>query len=802
MNRVHRSAAIRLAALISGVLFIQTVAVAENPTVDIGIVVDGPWAGNDAFRELTIAEVTAVTESEFTVRFPEAAYLVGDWTVDGARSNLDRLLDDPEVDLVVTWGMLASHAACCYGALPKPVIAPVIIDTHLQGVPYENGTSGLENFSYVALPDNLANEIPLFLKIVPFSHVAILTNAALVEAIPELPERTRQSIAGLGVDFEYVPVGTSAEDALARIPEEADAVYAWPLFQMDSDEFQRLVDGLNERGLPTFSSLGGDDLDVGMLASAADEQFFQRLTRRVALNLQRILLGEDAGSLPVEFAARERLVINMATARKIDISPRWEVLIEAELLNQDAEEGVRPLSIRKAIEEALLVNLDLAVQARELDAGEQDVALARSVLGPQVGLSLSGAQIDETQALASFGTRAERTLVGSASLSQVLYSDGALGNIAIQRFLQEGRQYAFETLRLDISLEAGSIYLDLMRARALERVQKNNVQQIRSNLELARIRRELGVASTGEVLRWENELASARKALVESISARRAAEIAVNRVLHRPLEERFVPEDVSVQSPGFSADEGHFRSYIDTPKRFGILSDALVLQGLSRSPELKQLDAAIAAQARAVEVAQRAYWAPALGLQAAFNDVLSKGGAGAGGFDDLVDFELPEVDDRSWSLSINATLPLFTGGERVAEKIRSELELERLALQRAAVEERIEQRIRSAMEQVRASYVGIRFAEQSAEAARENLFLVEDAYARGAAALLDLLDAQTAQLNAEEQSANALYDFLDDWLEVHRATNLFELVLDTEKQTAFAESLHRYFAEAGVVLRP
>jgi outer membrane protein TolC len=259
---------------------------------------------------------------------------------------------------------------------------------------------------------------------------------------------------------------------------------------------------------------------------------------------------------------------------------------------------------------------------------------------------------------------------------------------------------------------------------------------------------------------------------------------------------------VTVQSPGFPTDESRFRRYIDTPKKFALFANAIVLEGLSRSPELKQFDAGIAAQARVAETAKRARWAPTLGLQAAFKDVLDRGGAGADGFGDAVDFELPAVDDTTWSVSVNAALPLFTGGQQVAERIRAEVNLERLQLERTATEERIDQRIRSTIERVRASFIGIRFAEQSAAAARENLTLVEDAYARGAASLLDLLDAQTAELNAAEQAANALYDFLDDWLQMHRAANLFELVIDSDKQTAFADRLDVYFAQAGVELVP
>jgi outer membrane protein TolC len=796
-----RSLCKRLAGILCGLVLFAAMSQAELPRVDIGVIVDGPWQGNEGIRQLTIAEVTALTEGEFDVRFPDEAYLIGDWTAETARENLDQLLDDPEVDLVVTWGLLASHAVCCYVSLPKPVVAPAILDIALQALPYQDGTSGLPNLNYVALPDNLVDDLLVFLDLVPFEHVAILANAGLVDAIPELAERTERSFVGLGVDFDFIPVRDSADEALAEISESVDAVYAWPMFQLAPADFQRLVDGLNERNLPTFSALGGEELAAGMLASAGDEEFFPRLTRRVALNIQRILLGEDAGSLPVDFEMRERLVINMATARAIDVSPRWEVLIEAELLNAEPEEGIRRLSLQRAVEEAMLVNLDLIARQRLVSAGEQEVARARSSLKPQLDLSALGSQIDEDRALASFGSQSERTLSASATLSQLLYSDAVLGNSNIQKSLQASREYEYESLRLDIALEASTTYLDLMRARALERIQKNNVQQNRSNLDLARIRRELGVAASGEVLRWENELATARKALVESIGLRRAAEIAVNRVLHRPLEEPFLPEDVSLRTPGFPADEERFRGFIDTPKKFRHFTQFLVLEGLSRAPELKQLDAGIAAQERFLKTTRRDYWAPTLGLQASYEEILSRGGAGSEGGGSLFGFDFPTLDDTNWSLGINASLPLYSGGSRSADRIQAEIDLQRLQLERTAVEERIDQRIRSALEQMRASFIGIRFAGESAEAAGKNLELVEDAYARGAASLLDLLDAQTAALNAEEQAANALYDFLDDWLETHRAAAIFGLVLDVEEQQAFVLRLEEYFAGAGITVR-
>ena len=168
--QVRGAAACLLVALCAG-----AVVAAEPPLVRVGVVVDGPWQGNAAVRALTRVEVTTLTEGEFDVRFPDEHYLVGDWTVDTARDNLQRLLDDPRVDVVVTWGMLASHTVCCYGALPKPVIAPVMIDRKIQDVPYAGGTSGIANLTYVSLPNNLVNELDFFRRMVPFERVALLS---------------------------------------------------------------------------------------------------------------------------------------------------------------------------------------------------------------------------------------------------------------------------------------------------------------------------------------------------------------------------------------------------------------------------------------------------------------------------------------------------------------------------------------------------------------------------------------------------------------------------------------------------
>jgi outer membrane protein TolC/ABC-type uncharacterized transport system substrate-binding protein len=770
----------------------------EPAEINIAIVVDGPWARNDEIRDLTRTEILALTEGEFDVRFPDAYYLTGDWSVEGAISNLQTLLEDPNVDLVIGWGVLSSHSICCLVGVTKPVIAPAILDIRLQGVPYQDGVSGVENLSYVALPDTTADEIVRFREIFPFDKIALLANAAIVEAIPDLETRTELALGGLGIEFYYVPVGFEAEPVLAAIPEGTQAIFMYPQIQLSLQEHLRLIQGINERGLLSFTSLGEGFVEAGLLASLAAADFFPRIARRIAINTQRILLGEDAGSIPVEISLKEELTINMRTARALGVSPTYEALLEARVLHPEAADVVQSHTLSEVVNDAVRVNLDLLARERRVLAGEQDVKRAGSVFFPQIDLGALGLVIDEDRAVASFGSQAEQSITGSAGLTQLLFSDDALANKSIQTRLQEGRTSDYEALRLDIALEAGVTYLNLLRAKSLSDVQRNNVALTRSNKELADVRRRIGAANPAEVFRWQSQLAADRKALVEADASVRVAEIAVNRILNRPLTERFSTEEVDQEQPWRVTGDPRIAGFIETPARFETFQDFMVFEGVAAAPELKILRSQIEIQERLLLNSRRAYWAPLIAAEATVDEILSKSGAGAevpilpGGA------LFPTPDDSLWSVGLNATLPLFTGGARKAGRLQAELELARFQFAFDSTAFRVEQRIRSGMELARASRSGIGLSQQAADAASKNLDLVTEAYARGAVSIIDLLDAQNAALNAAEQAANSVYDFLIDLLEVERAANRIELLGTPETAAAFFKRLEKYFLDRGI----
>ena len=234
-------------------------------------------------------------------------------------------------------------------------------------------------------------------------------------------------------EVRTVQVGSSIEEALARFPAETEAVYVTQLPRLDQADFNKLIQGLIARRLPSFSATGKAEVMLGLLATLGPEDETRRRARRVALNIQQVLLGEDPGELPVGYHREERMVINMATARAIGASPRYRILLDAELLNQQVKQGVRTLSLPSVVRESSLVNLDLAAADRTVAAGKQTVREAKSALLPRFDLFGSVRQIDGGRA--SFISPENQLGVG-LSASQLIYSDQAWAGFGIEKNLQ------------------------------------------------------------------------------------------------------------------------------------------------------------------------------------------------------------------------------------------------------------------------------------------------------------------------------------------------------------------------------
>ena len=119
MNRRFASMVTPIASLLMCAIVSSANAVSE---IRIGLVVDGPHtpASRAELRELVLDEVVKLMAGEIAVSFPADKILVADDTVPGIERALNRLLGDPQVDLVLSGGPISSHLAARRSSLSKP----------------------------------------------------------------------------------------------------------------------------------------------------------------------------------------------------------------------------------------------------------------------------------------------------------------------------------------------------------------------------------------------------------------------------------------------------------------------------------------------------------------------------------------------------------------------------------------------------------------------------------------------------------------------------------------------------------
>lgn len=770
----------------------------STQVIHVGVVLDAPSERNAWIVKEFEKQLTGFFAPQHDVRFVPEFTVTADGTLPGIRAAIDKLMSHPDVEIVLALGGVSSHEVAHRANLPKPAIATYVIDAELQALPLKNGTSGVKNLNYLSVAYSAKRTITLFKQIVSFSKLAILIEPLALEGIPQLGSRVVEEAKLLGVTAAWVPTTTSAAEAISKIPADADAVYIAPLGQLSEQGFRELVDGINRRKLPSFSYLGKPEVEIGVLASYAPGDDVTRRARRVAINMQRILNGEDAGTIPVDFSSASQLTINMATARAIGFYPDWNTLTDAELINAEETAPSRTLSLPAVVQEAVQANLNLKAAQKRVEAGQEDVVKARANLLPQVDGTTSAVLVRKETAEASFGMQAERQIQSEVTLKQSIYSDRAWANFSVERHLQEGRESDRQREQLDVSLQAATTYLNLLRAKTLAEIQRSNLKLTISNLELARQREAVGASGKSDVYRWESEAATSRRNVIDADAQVQVALMAVNRIINRPLEEQFATQEVALDDPALITGEQRLFKYFANARTFSVFRDFMVREGFAASPEMKQLDAAIAAQDRASTSVARSMWLPELGLQASLKNVYARSGAGSQGLPSTLPLTIPTAPDLTWNVGIQLSLPIFQGGGMKAELDKSDIELERLSFEKQSVMQSIEQRVRASLHTAGASHAGIQQARNAAEAARKNLELVTDAYSRGAASIITLIDAQNAALVSKQAAENSVYDFMIDLMNVERAIGTFDFFRSTADREGYFQRLEEFYRNAGV----
>ena len=748
--------------------------------VKIAVITDGSTPEDQAFASLFLKEIKQMQDPAFELLFPAELIFSGRDQRDRIRAAYDQLFSSQKADLVLALGIISSDEALTRGKRPLPVLAPFAAAFALPKHPQAR------NFIYVDLIYHFDQDLKAFRQLTPFKHLVVLLDRRELEAFPQLSQWVQKYAQAYQTEIRFLGAGSRAAEVLAQLPPETDAVMVGPLWHFDRQERKRLAQGLVARQIPSFALWDISQVQEGLLAGLVSEGKLESLARRLAVAVMDILSGEDPSKIEIKFIRDQELTINMATARALNLYPSLLTLTNANLLEEeDASQAERRLNIKKAVEEALQANLQLQSAYTLVKAGEHAVRETRAALLPRVDATLQGRLIDEDRARESGGMNPEGAFIGSMEGKILLYSDKKWAAYRAEQHLQEARQRNWQKVKLDIMYQASVAYLQVLRAKTIERIYKDNLRLTKANLERARIRVATGAAGPDEVYRWQAKYATDRRAVLYRESDTMSAMEALNRILHRPLQERFVPEEVSLKDSLFILGDRFFYQLMENPVYFYRFRDFAARYALEVRPELKGYDAAIRAKERLHLAAKRQLWLPEFTIEGKVDYYLADDGSGER------DEGRADLNDTDWMVGVFARLPLFEGGREVAEAARLAEEVSQLRINRSAEAERIIQNVLYTLNLIRASYPSITLTREAAEAARLNLELVTDAYMEGTKTIIDLLDAQNQALNAELEAANAVYNFLIDFMGFERALGEFVIFAPEEKRLAWIKRVKK-----------
>ena len=772
----------------------------NKPGVTIGLLLDGGWESNEmALNELE-KQTKTLLEDEYDVHIPESKILDGNWNIDQISAGLDQLLDDPDVNIIIAYGEVSSSIAVFREKFSKPVIAAIAINSELENMPLRDGTSGINNLNYISFTSNLESQIPQMKELYNFNKAALLVNKLFFENQKYMNLNPEVDFVRTihGVELVYVPVGADYEELFSKIPDDVQVIISSPLRSLRYDQAEDIFSRFTQQGIPVFTYFDEKYVRGEVLAGFTLKDFFPRISRRIALNIQSILFGENAGDLPVKFPVDQEFLINMHVAEQMKIYPSWSLMNNSKLINYTTDEVSRVLNIYEVIDNAIESNLDLLAERRRIESGEQDVKIARSFLLPQLDVSATGTLIDQDRAETGFGQVSEQMIVGDLTLDQLIYDVDAWANLDINSLNQELRINELEQAELDLIREASISYINILVAKTIEQINRDNLALSKSNMEIAKFRVNVGSANLTEIYRWESEIANNLKAVIQANADRNVGEINLNQLLNRPSEENFELDEDSLDQLVSIVAGDRVIKYYQNKWDFKIFREFMVQEAFVYSPELKVIDKAIEIQQRISTAVTTQFFLPTIGLQGQLANTFYRGGAGSEiepiTIPGVGDFEFGTIPkDFSWGIGLNLRLPLFEGAGRFAEVEQSSIEVKKLNLEKKSLKNKIEQGVRSALHQSGSSYAGMKQAKISSDASAKNLRIVIDLYSKGFASITDLLDAQNATLIAELLATSAQFNFFIDMINVQRAAGEFVFNESAEVQDEFINRLEDYY---------
>jgi ABC-type uncharacterized transport system substrate-binding protein len=563
--------------------------------ITVAVVKDGPSSEEQLVNKIE-SELNRLVKGDATIRFKTDPSFDAGWDQGRIPGVIQNALRDPSVDMILAVGSLVTRAAANPDLiLSKPFVSTFVQRADLTGMPYKKDRPPKKNFSMIMIPQRAERDIRAFSQIVDFEKLLVGITSAEESIAVDSQIGLKRYEDSLGVKIEIISISDNITSSLAVLGDDAKAFLLTRLSNLTSIQRKELIDELNARKIPTFSLFGLPDVEMGVLAALAPD-ITDQVVRRVALNFHRLIRGENTSDLSTTLTVDSRLVINARTAAMIGYAPGAETKVMANFLYEEALKSDLPaLTLPQTFKLAEEGNISLSISDAEVETSLNDKQITRSPLLPQINADGTYNRLNpRSEALRDVLPDAISVL--NVSLSQMIYDDRRISDFRSSDRMYQARQEKREMVRLDVLADGGDAYLMVVLADLSTQIEADNVGLTRDNLELARLRVDVGYSGKDEVYRWQAELAQNQSNLIRSEADIETRQIELNQILGLNQYIRWEVEEIQLDEDVFYFLEGRLDPVYDNTSDWGNFRDFIVQFAVANAPEIRAIDKLIEAQ--------------------------------------------------------------------------------------------------------------------------------------------------------------------------------------------------------------
>ena len=746
-------------------------------TIHVGTLLDRSSKEALLVLEELKKEIKAVMGPNATIVFSEP--LENNYEIAKSESNYNILLND-QTDVILVFGVVNIIALDKNQEYPKPILAYGSVNDDFVDIPLGQKTSGIQNVNYVVSPFSYTDDLEKFKELYDYKHLGIIIEDFLIKE-----DRVVKFFQDYFSDKEETYTIITAKEGLKieHSLDSIDAVYLAGGYNFGSVHRKVLIDSINAKDLPSFSSIGIKDVKMGVLATQQSSTNSEHFFRRIALNFESVAQGINPSELPIYIDYKKKLTVNYNTASLIDFPLRYSMLGQVDFIESTVhEKNDFSLSILEVMQGAISSNLDLQSEQKNNELLDQEVQAAKNNYLPDLSVGAGATYVDPELAEVSFGQNPEFSATGNVVLQQLIYAPDVSANKTVNKELSKAQKEVYNAAELDMALDATIAYFNSLVYKTNVNIQNQNLQVTKLNLELAEQNFEEGASGKSDVLRFKSQMAQNTQSLIEAANDLQQSFNGINKLLNNPIGKKIDIDDAVI-------NEGMFKNYnydkigvlIDDPRMQPLLIDFLTEEAMRNAPELKNLNYNLEAIKRNYKLNSSGKFLPTVSLQGQYNYFFSRSGAGS---TPLIGDGIP---DGSYNVGLNVALPIFQQNQRNVTKRTTEIQQEQVALQQNNTNLLISQNVYNIVSEIATQIANIHITKIAEETAKESLELTQTAYKNGAVPVIQLIDAQTNYLQAQLGSATASYGYLLTSIQLERIIGYFFLLHTEEENQAFID---------------